>query len=76
MEPLIPKRMSAVTPSDTQQLSNVMGLLVTAAGNLVFQCGEHGDTITLPVTAGMIIPGSAFYVMAASTASVASLHAH
>ena len=71
---LIPKRLAAVTPSDTVKLqaSGMLGLYVGGAGNVV-AVGENtadaGTAVTFICSAGQVLVGSFKLVKAASTAT-------
>ncbi|WP_217430234.1 spike base protein, RCAP_Rcc01079 family [Sphingomonas bacterium] len=64
----------AVVPSDTVPLAVApKALLVTVAGNLALK-GASGVAITIPVTAGQLLPVQPVYVLAAgTTATVVAL---
>jgi hypothetical protein len=63
-----------VTPSDTVDLDNITnGLFITVDGDVVLQFADSGE-VTLPVTAGMILPFRVKRVKATgTTATVVAL---
>lgn len=68
-----PKRIVAITPSDTTRLEagGMLGIRAGSSGVLVLK-GENGSAlagVSVPVSAGDYIPGSFSMVMAASTAT-------
>jgi hypothetical protein len=63
------RRHATAVPSDVTSYTNINGLFVTVAGNLVIE-DEDGVTITYPVVAGDILPFRATKIKAATTATV------
>lgn len=63
------RRLAAVTPSDSTDLTGVRAIWVGAAGNLVLKGVDDSSAVTLVVPAGVLIPVFVARVMAATTAS-------
>jgi len=63
------RRLAAVTPSDSTDLTGVRAIWVGAAGNLVLKGVDDSSAVTLVVPAGVLIPVFVARVMAATTAT-------
>lgn len=63
------RRLAAVTPSDSTDLTGVRAIWVGGAGNLVLKGIDDSTAVTLVVPAGVLIPVFAARVMAATTAT-------
>lgn len=64
------RRVAAVTPSDSTDLTNARALWVGGAGNLVVQCLDNSASVTIVIpTAGVLLPLFVKRVMAATTAT-------
>lgn len=63
------RRLAAVTPSDSTDLTGVRAIWVGAAGNLVLKGVDDSTAVTLVVPAGVLIPVFVARVMAATTAT-------
>jgi hypothetical protein len=64
----IPSRAFSITPSDTtRQVAS--GLIIGGGGNLVVEPELGGNTVTIAVTSGMIVPLRVIRVLAATTAT-------
>lgn len=66
---LIPSRFVDITPSDTTPVSTTIGIRVGGAGTIVIK-NLDSTTVTLTVTAGEVLSGRFYIVMAASTATL------
>jgi hypothetical protein len=64
----IASRAFAITPSDTTRIS-AAGLLIGGAGNIVVEPEKGGNTVTIAVTAGQLVPLRVVRVLVASTAT-------
>ena len=60
-------RITAITPSDSADVSDFRALYVTVAGNLALRLTKDAAPTTLPVTAGQILRVSAKRIMATNT---------
>lgn len=68
--PMFPAhRLTAVTPSDSTDLSGCRALWVGGAGNLVVMATNDTVAVTMVVAANTLIPVFARRVMAATTAT-------
>jgi hypothetical protein len=63
------RRLAAVTPSDSTDLTGARAIWVGAAGNLVLKGVDDSSAVTLVVPAGVLIPVFVARVMAATTAT-------
>ena len=63
------RKLAAVTPSDTTDLTNARAIWVGGAGNLVLKGVDDSSAVTLVVPAGVLIPVFVSRVMAATTAT-------
>lgn len=63
------RRLAAVTPSDSTDLTGVRAVWVGGAGNLVLKGVDDSAAVTLVVPAGVLIPVFVARVMAATTAT-------
>jgi hypothetical protein len=64
------RRVAAVTPSDSTDLTNCRALWVGGAGNLVVRGLDNPTAVTIVIpTGGVLIPIFALRVMAATTAT-------
>lgn len=63
------RRLAAVTPSDSTDLTGARAVWVGAAGNLVLKGVDDSSAVTLVVPAGVLIPVFVARVMAATTAT-------
>ena len=63
------RRLAAVTPSDSTDLTGARAIWVGVAGNLVLKGVDDSSAVTLVVPAGVLIPVFVARVMAATTAT-------
>jgi len=64
------RRLVAVTPSDTTDLTNCRALWVGGTGNLSIKCVDDSAAVTIAVpNAGILLPLFVSRVMAATTAT-------
>jgi hypothetical protein len=63
------RRVAAVTPSDSTDLTGCRALWIGGAGNVALRCVDDTNTVTLVVPAGTLLPVFAARVMAATTAT-------
>ena len=63
------RRVAAVTPSDSTDLTGCRALWIGGAGNVVIKCVDDSAAVTLVVPAGTLLPVFAARVMAATTAT-------
>ena len=63
------RRVAAVTPSDTTDLSGCRALWIGTGGNVVIKCVDDASAVTLAVPTGTLLPVFAARVMAATTAT-------
>ncbi len=65
---LLPRKFAPVTPLDATLLTDVIGLFVGGAGNVIAQ-GSDDQSATFICTAGQVLPGRFKRVMTATTAT-------
>jgi hypothetical protein len=63
------RRLAAVTPSESTDLTGARAIWVGVAGNLVLKGVDDSSAVTLVVPAGVLIPVFVARVMAATTAT-------
>lgn len=64
------RRVAAVTPSDTTDLTGCRALWIAGNGNLVVQCVDNTTSITINIpNGGVLLPLFVSRVMAATTAT-------
>ena len=69
------RRVAAVTPSDSTDLTGCRALWVPTVGNLVLKGVDDSSAVTLVIPTGVLIPVFAARVMAATTCtSVVALY--
>jgi len=64
------RRLAAVTPSDTTDLTNCRALWIGGAGTVSLKCVDDTVAVSLTVPAGTLLPVFASRVMAATTATL------
>jgi hypothetical protein len=64
------RRLVAVTPSDTTDLTNCRALWIGGAGTVSLKCVDDTAAVSLTVPAGTLLPVFASRVMAATTATL------
>lgn len=64
------RRVAAVTPSDSTDLTGCRALWIGGAGNLSLKCVDDSAAVTIAIpSAGVLLPVFAARVMAATTAT-------
>lgn len=64
------RRVAAVTPSDTTDLTGCRGLWVGGSGNLSIKCVDDANAVTIVIpNSGVLLPLFVSRVMAATTAT-------
>lgn len=64
------RRVAAVTPSDSTDLTGARAVWVGATGNLVVKCVDDSSAVTIVIpSAGVLLPLFLSRVMAATTAT-------
>jgi len=64
------RRLVAVTPSDSTDLTGVRALWIGGAGTVSLKCVDDTAAVSLTVPAGTLLPVFASRVMAATTATL------
>lgn len=64
------RKVVAVTPSDTTDLTNCRALWIGGAGTVSLKCVDDTAAVSLTVPAGTLLPVFASRVMAATTATL------